>query len=319
MNRFEEQIFDGETKGLFAEKIDIIQVNVGLRCNQACSHCHLGASPDSTEVMQWTTMEKVLDIANKVRPVLMDITGGAPELNPHIRSFIEALARTDHEVQVRSNLTALLEPGNEGLMEYMRDHHVRLVGSLPCYLERKVQEQRGAGVYERSIEAIQMLNGLGYGVKSGLTLNLVYNPGGAFLPGNQASLEADYKRELGVKYGIAFTKLITITNMPIGRFSEKLMEKGKQEKYMKLLTDSFNSDTLPGLMCKNQISIGWDGSLYDCDFNLALNLAMNHGAPDHIDMWDMESVKNRRIVTGLHCFGCTAGCGSSCGGALAEG
>jgi radical SAM/Cys-rich protein len=318
MNQFEKLLFDGKREGLYADGVGIIQVNVGLRCNQICAHCHLGASPESDEIMEWTTMKKVLDIAEKARPGLVDITGGAPELNPHLRSFIQALADRHLDVQVRTNLTALIDTGNEGLMEFLRDHRVRLVGSLPCYLEENVRAQRGEGVYEKSVEAIRRLNALGYGTEGCLTLSLVYNPGGAFLPGDQASLEADYKRELKDRFGITFTNLLTITNMPIGRFSELLKEKNRHGKYMKLLTDSFNSDTVLGLMCRNQISIGWDGTLYDCDFNLALKLVMNHGAPDHIDRWDLEAVRKRRIVTDVHCFGCTAGCGSSCGGAVLE-
>jgi len=319
MNQFEQQVFEGGREGLYSNDINVIQVNVGLRCNQCCAHCHLSASPESTESMDLSTMDRILEIADKVHPATVDITGGAPELNPHLRTFIEALTERDIEVQVRTNLTALVERPNEGIMNFFRDQRVKLVGSLPCYMEENVTAQRGEGVYERSVETIHKLNELDYGIQGGLTLNLVYNPGGAFLPGDQKSLEADYRRELQDRFGITFTGLFTITNMPIGRFSEVLVRKNRFEKYLKLLKDSFNPGTVKGLMCRNQISIGWDGSLYDCDFNLALDLAMNHGAPDHIDRWNLESVRKRRIVTGDHCFGCTAGCGSSCGGALAEG
>ncbi len=318
MNQFERRIFSGEREGLFSDGIRILQVNVGLRCNQACAHCHLGASPDCDETMEWTTIEKLVEIAQIVRPALVDITGGAPEKNPHLADFIMALTDRNLEVQVRTNLTALVEPENEGLMDLLKDRGVRLTGSLPCYLEEKVRAQRGEGVYEKSIEALRRLNELGYGTEGGLTLNLVYNPGGPFLPGDQAALEEDYRRELGKRFGLTFSNLLTIANMPIGRFREILVNKSRYEKYMALLKDSFNVDTVPGLMCRNQISAGWDGRLYDCDFNLALGLTVNHGAPDHIDRWDLESLGERRVVTGPHCFGCTAGCGSSCGGALVE-
>ena len=302
--------------GLYADGIDIMQVNVGLKCNQACAHCHLSASPQSEEMMSWPVMEKVLEIAGIVCPMTVDITGGAPELNPFLKRFIKKLTDMGIQSQVRTNLTALLHGGNEDLVGFFRDHRVKLVGSLPCYLEENVRAQRGEHVYEKSIEAIRRLNSAGYGIDQDLQLNLVYNPGAAFLPGDQAALENDYKRELKERFGVYFTHLLTITNMPLGRFGEKLKEKDRLDKYMKLLTESFNPDTVPGLMCRRQISIGWDGTLYDCDFNLALNMVMNHGAPDHIDKWDLENVAGRRIVTGMHCFGCTAGSGSSCAGAL---
>lgn len=318
MNPFEEQIRETGKEGLFSRGIDIIQVNLGLRCNLACSHCHLGAGPDRKENMGWGTMEKILDIADQVRPVLVDLTGGSPELNPHLKDFIKALSGKDLCVQLRTNLTALAEPGSEGLMEFFRDHGVRLTGSLPCYLEENVRAQRGEGVFAASIKAIRRLNRLGYGTGGGLPLDLVYNPGKDYLPAGQGCLEADYRRELDGRFGVTFTNLLTITNMPIGRFRDILVRKNRYEKYIRLLKDSYNPHTLQGLMCLRQISIGWDGSLYDCDFNLALNLSMNHGAPDHIDRWDLESVRGRRIITGEHCLGCTAGCGSSCGGAIAE-
>ena len=302
--------------GLYADGIDIMQVNVGLKCNQSCAHCHLSASPQSEEMMSWPVMEKVLEIAGIVCPMTVDITGGAPELNPYLKRFIKKLTGMGIRSQVRTNLTALLHGGNEDLIGFFRDHRVKLVGSLPCYLEENVRAQRGEHVYEKSIEAIRRLNSAGYGIDQDLQLNLVYNPGAAFLPGDQAALENDYKRELKERFGVYFTHLLTITNMPLGRFGKQLEEKNRLDKYMKLLTESFNPDTVPGLMCRRQISIGWDGTLYDCDFNLALNMVMNHGAPDHIDKWDLENVAGRRIVTGMHCFGCTAGSGSSCAGAL---
>jgi radical SAM/Cys-rich protein len=202
-------------------------------------------------------------------------------------------------------------------VEFFRAYKVKLVGSLPCYLEENVKAQRGEGVYEKSVKSLGKLNAHGYGIDPDLTLNLVYNPSAAFLPGNQAGLEEAYRKELHERFGIAFTRLLTITNMPLGRFGKKLEEEMRMEKYVKLLTASFNPDTVSGLMCRHQISIGWDGTLYDCDFNLTLDMVMNHGAPDHIDRWDLERIMKRRIVTGVHCFGCTAGGGSSCAGAIA--
>ena len=319
MNRFERVSTGGNGDGLYADGVRAIQVNVGLRCNQSCAHCHLAASPRNLETMGWTVMKKVLDLVETVRPTVVDITGGAPELNPHLAPFVEGLYAKGVGIQIRTNLTALLDKEREGLPRFLRERRVRLVGSLPCYLEDNVRAQRGDGVYEKSVEAIAHLNRLGYGVDPDLKLDLVYNPGGAFLPGDQSTLQEAYRRELWERFGITFTNLLTITNMPIGRFGESLKREDRLDGYMELLSDAFNPQTLPGLMCRYQVSVSWDGALYDCDFNLALNMVMNHGAPDHIDRWDLEKVARRRIVTGPHCFGCTAGCGSSCGGALVEG
>jgi len=316
MNDFEKQIADIGGAGLHALDIETIQVNVGLRCNQECVHCHLDSSPRRTEVMEWPIMESILETARRVGCRMVDLTGGSPELNPHFRRFVAALRKEDHAVQVRTNLTVLLEPGMETMPEFLRDHKVQLVASMPCYLEENVRAQRGEGVYEKSIAVIRRLNALGYGLDCDLPLNLVYNPGGPFLPPEQAGLQADYRRELGERFGIAFSKLLTITNMPIGRFQTALRRQGQEQKYLQLLKEGFNSQTASGLMCRHQLSIGWDGTLYDCDFNLALGLAVNHGAPDHIQRFDRSGLLTRRIVTGEHCFGCTAGCGSSCGGAL---
>jgi radical SAM/Cys-rich protein len=316
MNEFEKQIAGVCDRGLYSLKIDSLQVNLGLRCNQQCSHCHLEASPLRKEMMEWPTMQMVLKAAKTVDCKLIDLTGGAPELNPDFRRFVKALRQEGHRVQVRTNLTVLLEPGMEGLPEFFRDHLVQLVASMPCYLQENVCAQRGRGVYERSIEAIRRLNGLGYGSESGLPLNLVYNPGGPFLPPPQLDLEKDYRRELGQSFGIAFTRLLTITNMPLGRFRAELIRKKEEENYLQLLRKSFNPQTVTGLMCRHQISVGWDGTLYDCDFNLALALPVNHGAPNHIRSFRPLALRMRRVVTGEHCFACTAGCGSSCGGAL---
>jgi len=316
MNEFEKQVSGVCDKGLYSLKIETLQVNLGLRCNQQCNHCHLEASPQRKERMGWPTMQMVFRAAKSVHPKLIDLTGGAPELNPNFRVFVKALCEEGHRVQVRTNLTVLLEPGMEALPEFFRDNGVHLVASMPCYLEENVCAQRGRGVYEKSIEAIKRLNGLGYGTESGLPLNLVYNPGGAFLPPPQLDLEKDYRRELGQRFGIVFTHLLTITNMPLGRFRAELIRKKEEENYLQLLRKSFNPQTVAGLMCRHQISVGWDGTLYDCDFNLALALPVNHGAPDHIRSFRPLDLRMRRVVTGEHCFACTAGFGSSCGGAL---
>ncbi len=316
MSRF-EALVSQEPHGLTSLGIDMIQVNVGLRCNQNCCHCHLECAPDRTEMMDWSTMLAVKAAALTAGASVVDITGGAPELNPHLRRFIAELREVGLDVQVRTNLTVLLDRGQEGMIAFLRDQQVRLVASMPCYQEENVNAQRGPHAYEHSIEAIRKLNAAGYGTGSGLQLNLVYNPAGPFLPPDQAELEQDYRRELRDRFGIAFSHLLTITNMPLGRFEAKLKAAGQKGEYLRLLEKSFNPATVEGLMCRHQISVGWDGTLYDCDFNLALNLSVNHSAPDHISRFDPTAMRYRRIVTGEHCLGCTAGHGSSCGGSLA--
>ena len=314
-NDFEKQIGQITGGGLHSRQIEILQINLGLQCNQQCVHCHLNASPDRTEMMEWPLMELALEAANSGCR-LVDLTGGAPELNSNFCRFIEALRKNGHAVQVRTNLTVLLEPGMEKMPEFLRKHKIRLVASLPCYLEENVSAQRGKGVYEKSIAAIRQLNTLGYGMDPKLPLSLVYNPGGPFLPPPQSALEEDYRRQLGLRFGISFTQLLTITNMPLGRFRAHLSHSGQERDYFTLLRKSFNPATLSGLMCRYQINIGWDGTLYDCDFNLALGLPVNHGAPDHVKSFSLSELNLRRIVTGEHCYGCTAGAGSSCQGAL---
>ncbi len=315
-NRFEERIAEITGRGLFSDDIEVIQLNLGLRCNQCCVHCHVDASPERSEEMPWSVMERACEIINEVQPVIVDMTGGAPELNPHFQRLVARLRGAGHPVQLRTNLTVLLEPEMVRLPEFLREHAVQLVASLPCYLEENVRSQRGSGAYEKSVEALRRLNALGYGTAKGPALNLVYNPGGAFLPPDQAQLEPDYRRELQARFGIEFTHLLTITNMPLGRFWEELRRRREDRRYMALLRDAFNPNTLQGLMCRHQISIGWDGRVYDCDFNLALGLPVDHGAPSHITQFAGDAVAKRRIVTGNHCFGCTAGFGSSCRGAL---
>jgi radical SAM/Cys-rich protein len=317
MNDFEKEAGGTAQDGLYSVDIEILQVNLGLRCNQECHHCHLEASPLRQEMMGWPTMELVLEAARGVRCRLVDLTGGAPELNSYLLPFLEALRREGHSVQVRTNLTVLSEPGLEDLPDFFRDLQIQLAASMPCYLEENVRAQRGRGAYEKSITAIRRLNALGYGLRPDLPLNLVYNPGGPFLPPSQRVLEEDYRRELGERFGISFTRLLTITNMPLGRFKGELRRQKQEGQYLRLLRESFNPQTVNGLMCRHQLSVGWNGTLYDCDFNLALGLPVNHGAPDHIRSFKGANLVSRRIVTGEHCFACAAGSGSSCAGALA--
>ena len=316
-NAFDRRAAEATGGGdLRGASIRTVQVNIGLRCNLACHHCHVESSPKRTEEMDWPTMEQVLQAARDAGAAVLDITGGAPEMHPHFRRFVEAGRAQGLAVMVRTNLTVLLEDGYADLPEFFRSHRVHLVASLPCYLEANVDRQRGKGVYHESVEAVRRLNDVGYGIDAGLPLDLVYNPGGASLPPPQAALEADYRRELDSRFGIRFTRLLTIANMPIGRFLHDLERQGKADGYMRKLVDAFNPATVDGLMCRHQLHVGWDGTLYDCDFNFALGLPVNPDAPGHISRFDPASFAGRRIATGDHCFGCTAGAGSSCGGAL---
>lgn len=316
LNEFDRKIVECSGRPLHSERISIVQVNVGLVCNQQCVHCHVAASPKRKEQMSWETMEQILRVARQIECSLLDITGGAPELNPNFKRFVREARDSSIPVQVRTNLTVLLEPGFEDAAQFVADNEVQLVASLPCYLEENVDRQRGEGVYKGSIEVIKRLNALGYGRDRELTLSLVYNPVGPHLPPDQEALERDYRKELRERHGIEFTKLITITNMPIGRFAGDLRRQNKAEAYERLLRDAFNPNTVDGLMCRHQINTDWDGNMYDCDFNLALKLKVNHGMPTNIRDFDPK-LHERRIETGAHCFGCTAGRGSSCGGVLA--
>jgi len=317
MNAFDEYVAPIMPGGIRCTGVDTLQVNLGRHCNLACAHCHLDCSPRRSEMMDEKTMDAVVRIAGALSGALVDITGGEPTLHPRFRDLVIALRDADKKVQVRTNLTALLDPRLEGMMAFLCDRRVDVVASLPCYGEENVRAQRGAGVYEKSIETLQQLNALGYAKDDGPALHLVYNPGGPFLPGEQIELEDAYRSELGKRFGIAFTGLLTITNMPIGRFRTQLEREHQLEAYMGTLREAFNKETLDALMCRRQVCIDWDGRLYDCDFNLALGCAVDHGAPDRIAAFDAESLRDRRVVTGDHCFGCTAGHGSSCKGALA--
>lgn len=317
MNTFDKAISNYDGDGLTSLCVETIQVNIGLKCNLECVHCHVVSSPRRKEMMSWETMECVITAAEESRAKLVDITGGAPEMHPFFRRFVRDLREKGFRVLVRTNLTILLQSGFETMPDFFREQEVQLCASLPCYLEENVDQQRGNGVFEDSIQALKLLNRLGYGVESNLTLNLVYNPVGPTLPPHQSELEFDYKQHLKSEYGIAFTNLLTIANMPIGRFRSDLTRENKIEAYNQLLRDSINLATVDGLMCRRQISVGWDGRLYDCDFNLALKLPVGKDYPQNIRDFNPSLLAHRRILTGSHCFGCTAGSGSSCGGALA--
>jgi radical SAM/Cys-rich protein len=297
-----------------------LQINVGKLCNQACHHCHVDASPKRTEVMTRTTAERVLGLLTNSRCINeLDITGGAPELNPNFKWLVEEARGREYSVTVRCNLTVLLEPGMEWLPDFYREHQVHLICSLPCYSRENVEQQRGAGVFPKSIQALQLLNHLGYGHE--LKLDLVYNPVGPSLPPRQQQLEAQYREELGRNFAIVFHRLLTITNMPINRFARQLRHWGKFSEYMGLLVNHFNPATVEALMCRGLVSVSWDGRLFDCDFNQMLEMPIfNRGAHTPLSIWhidDLSALSGASIATASHCFGCTAGAGSSCGGALA--
>jgi radical SAM/Cys-rich protein len=302
---------------LRASRVDTLQVNVGKLCNQACKHCHVDAAPARTEIMTRETARQVVDAIRKFRIPTVDITGGAPELNPSFRYLVREARDLGSRVIVRHNLTVMFEPGQRDLPQFFRGHAVEVVCSLPYFLEQQTDAQRGRGVFEKSIDALRRLNAVGYGTENtGLILNLVYNPVGAFLPPAQEGIEADFKRELMNRFGISFNHLFTITNMPIKRFLDYLRRSGNEERYMRKLVAAFNPATIDGLMCRNLVSVDWTGRLYDCDFNQMLELGVAPELPQTIVNFDPETFTRRRIMTGSHCFGCTAGAGSSCGGAI---
>jgi radical SAM/Cys-rich protein len=307
-----------EESGLFplpASAVHTLQVNVGKLCNQTCRHCHVDAGPDRREVMTRDTMRLCLDALRRHRIPVLDVTGGAPEMNPYFRWLVEETRALGTHVIDRCNLTILLAPGFTDLPEFLAEHRVEVVASLPCYLPANTDKQRGDGVFEKSIRALRRLNEVGYG-DGGLSLTLVYNPVGPSLPPPQAGLEAAYRKELGERYGARFTRLFTITNMPVSRFLDDLLAAGRYEEYMAKLIEAYNPAAAAGVMCRTLVSVGWDGALYDCDFNQILELGLEPGAPRHIRDFDPEALAARRIVTGQHCYGCTAGAGSGCGGAL---
>ena len=318
-HRFEHRLGRGTVGELRRATTTTLQINVGKLCNQACLHCHVEAGPKRTEIMDRRTAERVIELLEASPSIrTVDFTGGAPELNPHFRWMVTRCRELGLDVIDRCNLSVLFEPGMSDLAEFLSAHRVRVVASLPCYLEDNVDGQRGKGVFDKSVRGLRVLNELGYGSGDpNLALDLVYNPTGLCLPPPQAALESDYKRELQARFGIEFDALLTITNMPIKRFLETLVRKGELDAYMSLLMENFNSATVPGLMCRSLVSVGWDGKLYDCDFNQMLEL--ESGEDDCRTLWAIQSygdLDQGRIATAAHCFGCTAGSGSSCGGAL---
>jgi len=330
---YQMEVLDSPPKGItkFADKIDtvgfyplkpakteILQVNVGKMCNQTCKHCHVDAGPDRKEIMTRETMQQCIEALAKSDIKTVDLTGGAPEMNPDFRWFVEEIKKLDRHVIVRCNLTIILaNPKYHDLPDFFKKHEIEVVSSLPHFSARRTDAQRGEGVFEKSIKALQMLNQVGYGKEgTDLLLNLVYNPSGAFLPPSQASLERDFKNKLSKEYDVAFNNLFAITNMPISRFLDYLVSSGKYEEYLQKLVDAFNPSAIANVMCRNTISIGWDGYLYDCDFNQMLEMKVKD-APQHIKNFDIAALEQREILVSQHCYGCTAGAGSSCGGEIA--
>ncbi len=299
--------------------IDILQINVGKMCNQVCKHCHVDAGPDRKEIMTRETMQLCLDALKGSSVTTVDLTGGAPEMNPNFRWFVEELSALGKQIIVRCNLTIILaNPKYHDLPEFFKKHKVNVVSSLPYFTAKRTDSQRGDGVFEQSIKALQMLNEVGYGkADSGLQLDLVYNPSGAFLPDDQEGLQATFKQKLLDLYQIEFNNLFAITNLPVSRFLDYLINTGKYQDYMEELANAFNPAAAMAVMCRNTISVSWDGYLYDCDFNQMLDLKLNGEAPDHIRDFDAQKLEARNIIINQHCYGCTAGAGSSCGGTLA--
>jgi radical SAM/Cys-rich protein len=344
MNRFAQTLTENSLS-LRRASSEILQVNVGKLCNLTCVHCHVNAGPKRKEIMTRETIDRIINwLANTEIPTV-DLTGGAPEMIPDFRYFIERVKELQPSRHIidRCNLTILVEHGYKDLSEFLATNKVEIIASMPCYSSENVNAQRGEGVFEGSIAALQLLNSLGYGTDPNLPLHLVYNPVGAFLPPSQDELEADYKRELKKHFGIVFNQLYALTNLPIGRFASYLRRNNQLDDYMRLLIGAFNPATVSGLMCRNTISVGWRGEVYDCDFNQQLGMQWmgrdgpsgrpdapsrtgikarrrNHHNRRPLFIWDIDpdSLEDREIMTGDHCFGCTAGAGSSCGGAISS-
>ena len=317
---FKEMVESSRPIALKLEMLGTLQVNLGNRCNQKCAHCHVEAGPNGNKIMSRGVMVEVIDFLKRRKGLVVDVTGGCPELNPNFRFFIEKAAKLASTVMVRTNLTVLLEPGLDWVSSWYRDNQVVVIGSLPCYTQADVDAQRGRGVFEKSICALKKLNGLGYGFGDSLELDLVYNPVGGFLPGSQQQLEADYKKELGGKYGIRFNRLFAITNASIGRFKQFLEANGHLEQYQQLLRENFNPCTIDDLMCRRQISVDYRGILYNCDFNQALDLPIVEVRGQIVTIDNVEDVLGEGvdIINAEHCFCCTAGAGSICTGSLIE-
>lgn len=306
--------------GLFPLKptqIEILQINVGKMCNQVCKHCHVDAGPDRKEIMTRETMTACIEAVKNSGVHTVDLTGGAPEMNPDFRWFVEELSALGKHIIVRCNLTIIVANKKyHDLPEFFRKHRIEVVSSLPYFSAKRTDAQRGEGVFEKSIRALEMLNEAGYGMPdTGLKLNLVYNPSGAFLPDDQQALEDQFRIKLRAGYGIEFNELFAITNLPVSRFLEYLVRSENYEDYMVELANAFNPVAAENVMCRNTVSVSWDGYLYDCDFNQMLELKLQ-GKAQHISQWDTGDLSNREIILGQHCFGCTAGAGSSCGGTI---
>ena len=314
---FDDRLAEIGLAPLVATGITVLQLNVGKLCNQTCRHCHVDAGPDRSETMTRATAELCLRALAATAIPTVDITGGAPELNPNFRWLVEQARALGRHVIDRCNLSLLLLPSQADLAAFLARHQVEVIASLPYFRAAQTDAQRGAGVFDKSIRALQLLNAAGYGrADSGLALNLVHNPVGAFLPPQQSAIEAQFRHALARDHGIVFNRLYTITNMPISRFLEFLVETGNLEGYMARLVNAFNPAAAAGVMCRDTLSVGWDGTLYDCDFNQMLDLPLVPELPRHIRDFDPDRLSDRRIVTGSHCYGCTAGAGSSCGGAV---
>jgi radical SAM/Cys-rich protein len=313
---FEEALADSGLHPLRPTGIEILQVNVGKKCNQTCRHCHVDAGPDRTEMMPDEVVDRVLEVVESTDIPVVDITGGAPELHRRWREMVTRSAAAGKRVMDRCNLTITRLPNYRYLPDFFAEHRVEVVASLPHFRQAGTDAQRGDGVFEDSIAALHRLNEVGYGMPgTGLLLDLVTNPVGTFLPAGQAALERDWKAQLRRLHGIEFNRLFTITNMPISRFLEQLQETGRTMEYMERLVNAYNPAAAAGVMCRNTLSVGWDGTLYDCDFNGMLDLPLHPAAPRTIFEWDRARLEGREIMVGPHCFGCTAGSGSSCGGA----
>lgn len=313
---FEDKLKSCGLHPLTPRKLEILQVNLGYLCNQTCEHCHVDAGPQRREVMSKEIQEQCLEAIDSTQLHTVDLTGGAPEMNPHFKWFVQELSKRNVKVIVRSNLTILVSNAKyKEYPQFLAKNQVEVIASLPCYTAENVDKQRGSGVFDSSVKAIKKLNDLGYGKQdSGLNLHLVFNPGGASLPARQEALETDYKRELEERFGVVFNQLYTITNLPISRFLNSLLVMGKYETYMQKLVDAFNPVAAKSVMCRNTLSVDWQGYLYDCDFNQMLGLKIEHGTP--IKEFNEAKLTGRNIVVNQHCFGCTAGAGSSCQGSI---
>ena len=318
MHETKHLLLPGDFPAITRESTKILQVNLGYRCNQSCVHCHVNAGPKRTEIMDDDTLDILLEYLQKNNVFMLDITGGAPELHYRFKELVTTARSNNIAVRDRCNLTILFEPGQEQLAEFLAQQQVEIVASLPCYSEKNVNMQRGKGVFAKSIQALQLLNSLGYGKTKNLQLHLVYNPVGPFLPPAQIELQEDYKQHLREEFGVVFNELFVITNMPIKRFGSTLISTGQFERYIKTLKNSHQNSNLDSVMCRDTVSVDWQGNLYDCDFNQMLEIKLNNASNKPLHIRDLFTTKidGLPIQTGDHCYGCTAGQGSSCSGAL---